>query len=82
MNFLDSMKPMFRSQHCYRLAVFRVDKKGSKVITDKYEMILSVLLLGIITVAAGYIGQKVYFSSPDNSNQTSKGELILNKNLV
>lgn len=76
MDFVDSMNWVFRSQYFYRLAVFRVDKSRSKVVTDKLEMFYSVLLLGFIAAEVAFIGHKVYFETQENFLQTKTGEEI------
>lgn len=77
MNFLDSVQTLIYSQQFFRLAAFRIDKKRNKVITDNLEIFLSSLTLIAIAVYAAYIGQKVYFSPPENFFQTSHGESSL-----
>lgn len=71
---MESMRPMICSQHAYRLVAFRADKKRTKFITDSLETFLTSLLLISMGLQAVYIGQKVYFSTPDNFIQTSQGE--------
>lgn len=73
MDLLQSMKWVILSQKLYRLAVFRIDKTGRKLVTDNWEIFASILLVTAISSEVIYIGQKVYFQSPGNFFQ-SMGE--------
>lgn len=74
MDLIDSMKWIFKSQRSYRLAVFRTDKSSPKVVTDKFEIFWSVLLIIAIAAEVSFIGYKVYFEPPENFFQTKAGE--------
>lgn len=82
MELLQSMKWVILSQKLYRLAVFRIDKTGRKLITDNWEIFASIFLVTIISSEVIYIGQKAYFQPPGNFFQSigeSKIFLKINK---
>lgn len=74
MELLDSLKWMIFSQQLYRLALFRTDKLGTKLMTDKWEILMSITYILAITGEVGYIGQKLYFNPAKNFFQISDSE--------
>lgn len=74
MDLLDSLKWQIFSQQLYRLAVFRIDKRSRKIVTDMLEVFLSVSLVSVIVAEVGYISHKIYYSPAGNFFQINKGE--------
>lgn len=56
MNFLDSIKWMMFAQEHYRLAVFRIDWKTSKFITEKYQFFYSFFVISLLACEFIYCG--------------------------
>lgn len=81
MELLQSMKWVILSQKLYRLAVFRIDKAGRKLITDNWEIFASILLVTIVSAEVIYIGQKVYFQPPGSFFQSIGESKFLGKKL-
>lgn len=75
MEVIDSMKWLITSQHLYRLAVFRIDKSKSKVVTGKRDIFWSLLFAAAISAEVAYVGHKVYFEPAENFFQTSESKL-------
>lgn len=81
MDLLQSMKWVILSQKLYRLAVFRIDKTGRKLVTDNWEIFASILFISIVSAEVIYIGQKVYFQPPGNFFQSiGESKFAGNKN--
>lgn len=74
MELLDSMKWMILAQRLYRLAVFRSVKKRAKLVTDNWEILWSIMYIGVIAAEVSYIGQKMYFSPSENFFQINVGK--------
>lgn len=62
------------AQRLYRLAVFRPVKERAKLITDNWEILWSIMYIGIIAAEVSYIGQKMYFSPSENFFQINVGK--------
>jgi hypothetical protein len=60
MEALDGMKFAIWSQQIYRLAVFKIDKVHRKLVTNKSQVAISIVVISVLVSVMGICGFRTY----------------------
>jgi hypothetical protein len=63
MSNLEAFKWTLRSQQLYRLAVFRIDKSRTKLVTDNVQLLLSLAIIGVVVAELAFCGYQIHLGN-------------------